>query len=257
MRLATLVITLIFSLSILGCSKKSNSHSTVKIQFDQSLYSGSVSDLEKVSSATAADGTPTWGLADPTSLSQINCWGVFVGGPEDFLKGSQCTNSNDQVIAQFGPRAGFYPINESGEVFVPAGENRVFFLAGMASSTGDCEEGFGANPNINFSNYSAPFILGQAEANLVNAEETIPIQLVDSFSGTNRIKECDFLQPGQGNSPTPLTLNVTYPETKRTTFVADNTLARTVNFSYTGDNVQCSEDGGTTFSSCTSSNQLV
>ena len=139
--LYVVVISMILFFST-SCSKKTPTHSSVKIQFDSSKFGSALPSSSKISASAAGD-LPVWGVPDPTSLSEVNCWGVFVGGPEESFKQNYCKNSAGNDVARFGPRAGFYAFDQSGEVIVPAGNNRKFWLAAMASSTGACPQDFG------------------------------------------------------------------------------------------------------------------
>lgn len=257
----TLLRLMIFSLALTSCAKNNSSDSQVKIQFDTTLFNQSSSDVaSKTNVHASSDDGPNWGLADPTDLSQIDCWGVFVGGPESELQGSSCSNAAGKTIASFGVRAGFYPINDAGEVFVPAGENRQFYLAGMASSNGSCELGFDTNPDINFSNYSAPFILGQANVNLNRAQEVVPIALSNQFDSSNKVQSCDFIQDnGDGTTVAPNSLSLSHYETKRNIWVNDvsHVSPRTVTFTHSGVSSECSRDGGSSFSSCDTASSFI
>lgn len=185
------------TLVILACTNQSPTHSSVTLQFDSSYFKNSASN---------ADQNPEWGLVDPITLSEIGCWAIFVGGPEDSLKTSSCRNSSNEVVAQFGPRAGFYKMSESGTINIPVGTKRQFWLVGMKTADGTCETDFNIDPDLDFSRYSSPFILGKAVKDLINPEETVRIQLVDSFEDKNKLVSCDFMSSPAVNpepSPTP------------------------------------------------------
>ena len=240
-------------LTSISCSKKNPTESKVKIQFDQSYFTNSSVPLAKNSASNASDNHdgPNWGLQDPTNLSQINCWGVFVGGPESSLQKSRCTNFNDNEFIQFGPRAGFFPINGEGEVFVPAGSGRKIWLAGMASANGQCELGFDTNADVNAANYSNPFIVGYTEVDLVKAEEQVAIFLQNSFIDARKLKDCDFFEDiGDDDSSDSGPLDVDFYESSRSVWVNDNPLPRTVHFTHSGESAQCSSDNGANYFDC-------
>jgi hypothetical protein len=248
-----------------GCTeKKEQDQSLVRLQFNNPLFTAPSAAKVQSSSTTTGpvngDQGPNWGLSDPQDLSQINCWGIFVGGPEEKLSRQTCDNPNDDEIASFGLRAGFFPIGSNGELFVPAGERRRFYLVGLSSANGQCFGGFRETPDFDFRNYSAPFIIGFAEQDLFGAEVEVPILLKNEFSQANKLGDCDFF-PIQEDDPTgvlpSLNFQVSYPDPKRSTFVSDEVSLRTVTFTHTGVSAQCSRDGGSTFGSCTTPTSLV
>ena len=88
MRLFGYLLITVLALGLIACDRKESDTATIRIQFDETM----LSNTQKVQSATLdneSDG-PNWGLNDPTSLSQINCYAVLVGGPEKSLKRSSC-----------------------------------------------------------------------------------------------------------------------------------------------------------------------
>lgn len=246
LRLVTLIVAcVLFS----ACSRKSADQSTLTIKFDKTLIAQGLQapPMAKVN-ATNTNG-PNWGLNDPSRLAEIDCFGVFVGGPEATLQSSSCTNQRDEVVARFGPRAGFFPMNGKGQVVVPAGEKRRIYLVGMASADGTCDLGFDTNPDLRFSNYSNPFILGQTTKDLVKAEEVVEILLKEKFDSGNKINDCDFISP-DGDDGTSPGASVTFFETEREHWIDTDQVPRTVQFSHQGESVECSRDGGSSFGPC-------
>ncbi len=235
-----------------GCSKKAENTSSLTIQLDPAVFGTSAHKLA-ASSNTNQDG-PNWGLSDPTSLSQINCFGIVVGGPEANLRSSRCTNANGIEIARFEPRAGFFKVGDKAEISVPAGNDRHIYLFGLASSNGTCDPGFDISPDVQASKYSAPFVIGKAVANLSKPEEVVDIYLTNQFTNDNKIQDCSFFSD-DGDQPEDITLS--FYQSKRRYWIADNDLPRTVNFSHNGVSARCSRDGGTSFGSCDTSSSII
>src|SRR5690606_22263925 len=97
-------------------------------------------------------------------------------------------------------------MSESGTINIPVGKKRQFWLVGMKTADGTCETDFNIDPDLDFARYSSPFIIGQAVKDLINTEETVRIQLVDSFEDKNKLANCDFMSSPAVNpdpSPTP------------------------------------------------------
>lgn len=232
-----------------ACTQESSRPSKIQIKLDDSIF-GTNPNVQKssASSVTSGDG-PDWGLNDPQSLSDIHCYGIFVHGNEPELSHSTCTNENDAPL-RFGPRAGFFPISESGEIEVLPGLNRTIYLAGMSSADGTCPSGFSENPDINGSNYSNPFIIGQATVDLVSGDNTVDIHVQNSFTDNNKIKDCDFFEGGPR-------LDVILPQSKRSIWVDDNLPMRTVQIEHNGVSLECSRDGGSNYSACDSNSSFI
>ncbi len=235
---------------VLGaCSKKDSSHSKVSIQFDESIFASKAHQLSlKPDGKTVRKSGPDWGVQNPTQITQIGCYAVFVGGPEDSLKQSFCELGSGQRFA-FGPRAGFFNIRSKGSIQVPAGENRQIYLFGMASADGTCESDFAVNADIEAKNYSAPFLLGKARANLAKSEEVVEIRLQGDFSESNRITTCNFMEDKK--------LDIIGYDSDRKYWLASNEVPRTIRIEHEGQEVRCSRDGGSTFENCDTPSTLI
>ncbi len=227
----------------LSCTKKSSDHAQVKIQFDSSIFKNDDPLAKTVSAASA----PDWGVGDPATLSEVQCWGVFVGGPETNMQSSRCKNPNGDVVARFGPRAGFYPIDEAGVVNVPKGKDRLFYLMAMASADGTCHAGFDQEADIEFSNFSAPYIIAKTKTDVLENKKNVYLELQNVFSSQNKIDDCDFIKPGL---PDP-NLQVTLFQSNRNIWIAGNPVPRTVTFTHNLGTAYCSNDD-LNFSECSS-----
>ncbi len=226
----------------LSCTKKSSDHAQVKIQFDSAIFGQSKKHATK---SVVAANAPDWGVSDPTALSEVQCWGVFVGGPEPDMQASRCKNPNGDVIARFGPRAGFYPIDEAGVVSVPKGKDRRFYLAAMASADGTCHLGFDTNADLEFTNFSPPYIIATTKTDVLENKKNVYLELKNIFTTQNKIEDCDFIKPGL---PDP-NLQVSLFQSHRNVWIAGNPIPRTVTFSHDLGTAYCSNDD-VNFSEC-------
>ncbi len=261
-----LVALLLLALQV-SCSKKQE-EAKILIQFDSKVFSNAHKSVVAKQNATNAGG-PNWGATDPQVLSDLSCFGIFAFAEEEGMNESTCTRSDGTVIMKFGPRAGFFPMNKPGEILVPMGDKRTFYLLAMSSLDGDCEKGFAESSEFKYSNYSNPFLLGSATVDITAGDTTVPIELVEDFSEERKLNSCDFIEPDEddeddGNTPDgPASdLYLThYPSNRRSIWVDDNALPRTVSFTYDANSmiaVDCSRDG-TNYSAadCNSATSLV
>jgi hypothetical protein len=230
-------VLLAMFIPLISCSKKGADHAEVTIVFPRQSLSDNQDSLAKASTSSADSDSPDWGLADPSSLTDIGCWGVFVGGPETEMQTSACENDNGNTIMRFGPRAGFFTLDQPGRVQVPVGDNRRFWLVGMASSDGTCQPGFSTNTELDFPNYSAPFVLGQATQTIDSDNQTVFVELQNQFSEANRLGKCQFFSPTQ-NRPNP-ELKVSLVQTLRRLWITNNPQPRTVTFTHTMGTPRC------------------
>jgi uncharacterized delta-60 repeat protein len=218
-----LVVVLILSV---GCSRqaedKSGGIATVNLLLPSHLASSVSQSLNTTNqvwgfSQSVSALVNNWGYSDPTSLAQIGCYGVLVGGPEPELSGSYCTNSSSQELARFSVIGGLVANGSNIEVNVVPGTARRFYLIGMKLGSGACETMKGNE--ITKSNYSNPFILGSATADVTTGANTVNISAVNSFTTSNKIANCTFMSNASGSN---LALNV-----------STKTLAPSVNYTFT------------------------
>lgn len=190
-----------------GCTKKPTS-ATVSF----SLPSSS----QALSQSVHAQSGATWGLSDPTTLSDINCYLVLVTGPEAALQSNTCTNSNGDVVAKPGMWAGAFPAGGTAVVEgVPLGKARKFTLVGLvAGDINNCNKA--VQNGMDKSLFSTPYILGQGAADLEGGDATVDIDRVFSTASTNQINDCEgpaFHSPSNsspsGNAPTVNMMNPT------------------------------------------------
>ncbi|MBK9038892.1 MAG: hypothetical protein IPL83_07000 [Bdellovibrionales bacterium] len=129
-----------------GCTKKSNSGSTVRIQFPAAKSNAekinasmiSATGARKAGQGVSSQNSETWALSDPQSLADINCYMVTVGGPDPGLMRHNCTTSGPSI--QFGPSIAFVPAGGTAELIVPSGAARVITVLGLRSINAECKK---------------------------------------------------------------------------------------------------------------------
>jgi hypothetical protein len=191
---------LIFGLASLNfaCTKNQGTTS-LTIALPQTPSVAAPAPARKTDVSASSSGN-SWGLADPVSASQFKCFAVFLGGPEAELSNSSCTLSNGSTI-KFGKFQGF--VAAGGSVSfdsIPSGANRQLFLMGLALQDGASCETVGAGAEVTQSQYSQPFMLGQAAVNLKAGDNDASIN--GTFAAdTPKVSDCNFFKGNGANAP--------------------------------------------------------
>lgn len=203
-------ILFVFSFSplLLGlnaCSKKAEvSYITVQLPKAMNLNEiarSSPGEARSISSPVSSysDNGSDWNSdLNPTSGSQINCFAIFVGGPN--LSNNYCDVDDNTVQRriQFGPNRGFVPAGSAVLMEVPAGPDRVFHVVGLQSaSLSACSSYMNKAPDA--ANLSEPFLIASQRANIPSGESSLAI--VAALDPNKKIKDCSIQgTPGGGNS---------------------------------------------------------
>jgi hypothetical protein len=106
----------------------------------------------------------TWNGAIPTALSDMGCFGVFVGGSEADMSANSCKDGDGNVLARFGIMKGFMARGTQMSLDVKPGARKVYIF-GSKLVSGSCPDVFaGSEPNVTGLSY--PYLLGQANVDL-------------------------------------------------------------------------------------------
>ncbi|MCB0361189.1 MAG: hypothetical protein KDD35_00615, partial [Bdellovibrionales bacterium] len=81
-----LVIFMSFS-----CTREKPSTTKIKLELPQYIASTSSAYSKALKNKVGVQSNDDWGLADPTSISEVACYALFVGGPG--LDLNSCKNS--------------------------------------------------------------------------------------------------------------------------------------------------------------------
>ncbi len=187
-----------------GCTKKTEVAS-VKIVMPNAIsakpaVAKTKSPIVK-SNSTSSEEAPEWNTTlNPTVGSEINCFAVFVGGPN--LAGNSCAvedNGANRTIT-FGPNLGFVPSGSTIRVDVPAGADRVFHIVGLKSGTASACSNY-QGKSLDSSNLSEPFLIASQRADVPAGESSLAITA--SLDLNKKISTCSFVQgppPGATNT---------------------------------------------------------
>lgn len=170
--------------------------------------------IGKVTASASSDGANgnNWNTAlNPGSVSEVDCYAVFVGGgAEPAMNVNQCEIGATSGLAanthiHFGPYVGFVKAGGEIAVDVPSGQRKIY-LIGLreAPGSGACKSfvaGSGEDPNLvepDSANLSQPMLLGSPVVNLVPGTQEVPIYQV--LDNTQIIQDCTFMNK-KGTSP--------------------------------------------------------
>lgn len=221
---ALLVAALISAaIAATGCTKKSDiSHVTVALpnamsfDADKASAPGELRSISRSVSATAEDD-PEWNTSlNPTAGSQLNCFAIFVGGPN--LTGNSCTVSDNSTVRRidFGPNLGFLPAGSLVRMDIPSGPDRVFHVVGLRASSASACASYN-NTEINSDELSEPFLIASQRANIPAGESTV--EIVGALDLNKKIQTCNFVNTGGGGGGP--SINISFGDER------DGTLAQT------------------------------
>lgn len=124
-----------------------------------------------------------WGLAAPTTIAEMDCYGILVAG-SDLAPGVCSLSDSTQVLGNL--LAGQFAAGSDGVIEVPAGKGRNLAVFGFVSNSGTCENQFGAS--FDPAKFSAPMIVGQVTADLSAGDVTVTVPV--SMTAAKTIVSC-------------------------------------------------------------------
>ncbi len=182
-----IIISFLF-LFISSCTRESKV-STITIQLPP--VEKAAADTVNLKSGAGFNNT-----LNPSTVADINCYGVFVGGPENFMQSSSCSDSaTNTVQMRFGPKKFFMPAGSEVSIDVPSGTARKIYLVGLKSQSSACQLlSPTQNPDVN--NLSVPHVIGEKVVDLVPG--TTAVTLVRTLDSSRKFDSCNF--GGEGGS---------------------------------------------------------
>lgn len=210
--LSVVVCAIIFS----ACSRAKNDSAQVIFQLPES---GALAEKVYTSSDEAN--------SEPTSVDEMNCFYLAVGGPESHMSNIQCGKENGAGQFEAMIKAGFIfggVVRDSAtntiEIEVPSGDKRNFYLLGMKRVNGQKCMNFANNKSFFESTDDidgSVYIIAKSEGNNLAAGATQTISMDLNFDSSLWIQECEGSSvsqpPPNNNLPTHLALMKTvFPE---------------------------------------------
>ncbi len=193
MKILGLSLLLIFSIN---CSRKVE-NTTIRFKLPDAEVLHSVNGQ-----TTGANDSADWNSnLNPTQASALNCYAVFVAGPEDFMQRNSCSNSQTgEEVMRFGPHGGFFPAGSEVAIDVPSGEIRKITLVGLVGQNGACRN-FRGTGEPDFQNLSYPIIVAETQVSLQPGVTIVPMTPVVN-SGNESFDDCDIIDGDHnGNGP--------------------------------------------------------
>ncbi|MAV90582.1 MAG: hypothetical protein CL676_04120 [Bdellovibrionaceae bacterium] len=242
MKTYTFLLLHIFVASVLmGCTREAEERATLKFKLPQANLSNKANSL--------STSTDTWGLADPTVISDISCYGILI---TDSKSEGACYDENENVAFNLGNMYGLFAAGSEISLDVNSGNAKTIRLIGMVgSSATDCGSSLSA---LNLSSFSMPQVLAAKTLDL--APGLNAMTMTASLTG-KKLNHCKTTTSSFGPSSstttptTPATVAITTPSSG--SFVnASNQSALTVSGTCSGTGSLVTLSGDATGStSCT------
>lgn len=184
-----LVLISILTIGLSACTKKQESGS-VRISLPQMSASSKLSSGVTAQAVSAmADSGNSWNASlNPSAITDVNCYAVFIGGAD--LNANYCNvgaTSATATTIRFGPSAGFVPAG--GEIAfeeVPTG-SRVIYVAGLkAQTTAACTSFKNQEPDS--TNLSEPFLIASQAVTIASGTNNINVKA--ALDTTKKILDC-------------------------------------------------------------------
>ena len=177
------ILPMVFIFSFASCERKINGSTKLQIQLPHTAAHQLSSTSNKVSGLSA---TP-WGVSDPTTFNDISCFAIAIEAAD--LNQYTCVRSDDTVIMRPGVLVGSFPAGSKIEVEVPAGPKRKIVAIGFAATSLTACENFDTSGGPNYSQLSAPHIIGQKLVDLIPGDNTV--QISATLSAAGKFDHCD------------------------------------------------------------------
>lgn len=186
-----------------GCTKKSEV-AYVNVQLPKGISAdgqkawapGEARSISSPVAVLSEDEGPEWNSSlNPATGSEINCFAIFVGGPN--LAGNHCTVNDNSTTRRidFGPNRGFLPAGSIVQMEVPAGPDRVFHVVGLRAASASACSNY-QNSEVDGENLSEPFLIASQRANIPSGESSLSI--VAALDTNKKITTCSFVGSGGG-----------------------------------------------------------
>ena len=193
-----LVCTILFSYQ--NCGEQINEPSRVRIRMPEQLPSEKIHSSfgwGQQSAPVSALGDIWFTNFEPGSTSDLNCFGVMIGGGEENLQTNQCLDNQTGKIVSFGPkRMGALP-NEVIDIEVDSGSARTIRIIGWrAKSKAACQSlrnGSEADPaEVDVSSLSHPFVIGTLTLDLQPGN--VSVDVTASLTGARKLLGCNIFK---------------------------------------------------------------
>lgn len=129
-------------------------------------------------------------ISEPTSLADINCYGITISGPSAEMSRNSCGRRDDASSAPFkvGKWVMMVPAGSELSIDVPAGKDREIRLIGMKAEPGHCMN-LGLPAAVD-GNFSEPYVLGTVSGLEMKAGATMEVSIPMAFDANKGFNNC-------------------------------------------------------------------
>ncbi|MFN7825317.1 MAG: hypothetical protein ACK5P6_08145 [Pseudobdellovibrionaceae bacterium] len=178
----------LFTAFSIGCTRKSSNKAMVTLEIPALKNASSKLSSQKVIS----DGGGNWGGSDPSTIGEVNCWAVFVGGPAASQSKCAVGSGSSVRVFKFNEMEGLVSAGSTLQMEVDAGQ-RTFYAIGFKSTNGSCPD-LNPNSDMDFQNLSNPYVLGEVTQDLKPGDASVNISVtLASDLSTQRLGDCSLM----------------------------------------------------------------
>ena len=147
-------------------------------------------------------------VAEPTSVEEITCFGVFVGGPDETLNRNVCSlgMKDEKSTIRSGGKMNFgdwmaaVPAGKNFEMDVPSGSDRVIHLVGFKMASSDECQNFKTAGIPDEDKMSSAFLLGTVGNLNLKPDETVTVPIAMKLDSSKTITGCSGPDAPKGNT---------------------------------------------------------
>ena len=198
-----LFATIVAGFGITGCERPSNpngSGALISISVPN-LSGAALASARLASSSKDSSNNGSFGLSMPTNFSSLNCYYIFVGGPETAMSNNSCNLQSGKTYS-FGLLAGPIAAGSTASFQVSAGSNRSIYMGGYMTDSTLTSCPSLTNMQSVQSHISPPVFLGSVNGlNLTpDTSVNVSVPVTASLLASNQIQNCSGAITGGNNS---------------------------------------------------------
>ncbi len=181
-----------------GCSRELEDNNQLQIRLPGNSSSPKLTSTKSSKVGTlAAIG---WGIAAPTSNTEIVCYAVMISNPN--LPAFDCTDNQGLVVKRPSVFRGLYPAGSTITLDnMPGGPSSIHLLGFAASSTTACGK-LSSTIGPNYNALSEPIIVSEKNIDIQNGDNFVDMVVPSSLTGLSSVNQCQkFLTTGGATGP--------------------------------------------------------
>jgi hypothetical protein len=183
-----------------ACERNSGGKAKLSIQFPEVTSS---TKSEKVSASGVGGSSDDWANITPSGLTgatPINCFGVYISGPEDSFKKNSCGKKDFTTpMKTFGMWKGGVPAGASLSFDVDAGKDRVVGIFGFHATDMTACKDFTGNSEMDKSKLSMPYFIGESAPQVFAPGSSVNVPVTLAFNSDQSFEDCKGPDFGNNN----------------------------------------------------------